>query len=353
VKTPTKKKPARRAFKPSKKTAGQLVVGGRNIVKFDHKRHGRNALTRTEWAARIGCRWQDACAGMLEATFQIGRDLIEAKNELDHGEFIPMIENDLPFGKRSAQMFMAIAKDSKLAKANFNSLLPPSWQTLYKITRFDDEVFDRLIDDGTINRDCTYAEINKVLRMERVHADEQRVLSLRPRPGKFKTLLFDSAWDYGGQSLAGRAEPDYALQTLDQLRAMDITQWADDAGCHLYLCATNNFVLEAGKLVDHWGWRYHMLITWIKPSPFGLGSYFRNSTEHVLFATRGEMKTRPAAASIPTHFEAPRGDHSEKPEKLYEIIRAASYPPYGEGNQRQPRPDFVNLFESVELDAAE
>jgi hypothetical protein len=68
----------------------------------------------------------------------------------------------------------------------------------------------------------------------------------------------------------------------------------------------------------------------------------------VLFATLDgscdKTTTRPAAASLPTHFEAPRGAHSEKPERLYEIIRAASYPPYGEGNQRTPRLDFINLF---------
>jgi N6-adenosine-specific RNA methylase IME4 len=74
----------------------------------------------------------------------------------------------------------------------------------------------------------------------------------------------------------------------------------------------------------------------------------RNSTEFVLFGILGDTTTRPAAASIPTHFEAPRGAHSEKPERFYEIVRAASYPPYGEGNQREPRPDFVNLFRERE-----
>jgi N6-adenosine-specific RNA methylase IME4 len=96
---------------------------------------------------------------------------------------------------------------------------------------------------------------------------------------------------------------------------------------------------EACKLVEYWGFQHRNVITWIKPPPFGMGSYFRNTTEHVLFATRGKSATtRPAAASIPTHFEAPRGEHSEKPEEFYKIVKRASYPPFGEGNQRQPRP---------------
>jgi N6-adenosine-specific RNA methylase IME4 len=131
--------------------------------------------------------------------------------------------------------------------------------------------------------------------------------------------------------------------THEELLALDVAAWADE-GCHLYLWATNNFVTRAGKLIEAWGFDYHQLLTWVKPPPFGLGTYFRGSTEQALFATLGETTTRPAAAAIPTHFEAPRGEHSEKPEQFYEIVRAASYPPYGEAFQRKARPDFQNLF---------
>jgi N6-adenosine-specific RNA methylase IME4 len=189
-------------------------------------------------------------------------------------------------------------------------------------------------------------------RLAKVAADEERVLKLRPIEGKFRTLVFDPAWEYDWLSLAGRAKPGYAMQKPEQLLAMDVKAWADtEAGCHLYVWTTNNFMAEACKLIAHWGFQHRTLITWIKPPPFGLGSYFRNSTEHVLFATLGETTTRHAAASIPTHFEAPRGEHSEKPERFYEIVRAASYPPYGEGNQREPRRDFINLFESSEAES--
>lgn len=182
-------------------------------------------------------------------------------------------------------------------------------------------------------------------RRDKVAADESRVLALRPAPGKYRTIVLDPAWEYSWLSLAGRAKPGYAMQTLEQLEALDVSAWADEtAGCQLYVWTTNNFMQQAAYLVAHWGFQHRVVLTWIKPPPFGLGSYFRNSTEHVLFATRGDTTTRPAAASIPTHFEAPRGEHSEKPEKFYEIVRAASYPPYGEANQRAPRPDFTSLF---------
>jgi N6-adenosine-specific RNA methylase IME4 len=175
--------------------------------------------------------------------------------------------------------------------------------------------------------------------------DEQRILGLVPVAGNFRTLVIDPAWDYDWLSLAGRAAGGYAKMTLEELGQLDVRAWADESsGCHLYCCVTNNFSYEGHKLVERWGFQHRQVISWIKSPPFGLGSYFRNSTELILFATLGETTTRPAASSIPTHFEAPRGEHSERPEKFYEIVRAASYPPYGEAFQRKDRPDFVNLF---------
>ena len=102
---------------------------------------------------------------------------------------------------------------------------------------------------------------------------------------------------------------------------------------------------EAHKLVELLGLPApHQYWTWIKPPPFGLGRYFRNSTEQILFATLGETKTRPAAASIRRTSLRHVANIQRNRKHSYDIVRAASYPPYGEGNQRQPRPDFTNLY---------
>jgi N6-adenosine-specific RNA methylase IME4 len=289
---------------------------------------------------------------MLAAIFKIGRDLIEAKKSLDHGQFVAMLESDLPFTPRWAQRLMAVARDQRLSNTKYTSLLPPSAETLYKLTRFDDATFQRLIKNGTICPSMGQNEANKILRLTRVKEDEDRILDLWPIKGKFRTLVIDPAWEYDWLSIAGRAKPGYAMQSLDDLRQLDVKAWADEqSGCHLYCWTTNNFMAEACKLVAHWGFQHRTIITWIKEGAFGLGSYFRNSTEHMIFATLGETTTRHAAASIPTHFTAARGEHSEKPEQSYDIIRTASYPPFGEANQRQARSDFVNLFASKEIAA--
>lgn len=311
-------------------------------------------MTREQWAKQLNATWHAAKDSMLEAIFALGRDLLAARHgpdKLPHGEFQAMVREDLEFTPRTAQMLMKVASDQRLTKAKHASLLPPNWYALYLLSRLDDETFGRLVNDGTVCPDMERNAVSKVLRLAKVSEDERHVLSLVPVVGKFRTLVLDPAWEYTGD-LVGRAKPSYALQSAEQLGDLNLKQWAAD-DCHLYCWVTNNFMGVACKLIENWGFQHRTILTWVKSAPFGLGSYFRNSTEHVLFATLGATTTRPAAASIPTHFEASRGEHSEKPEKFYDIVRAASYPPYGEGNQRTPRPDFTNLFVEVRAEAAE
>jgi N6-adenosine-specific RNA methylase IME4 len=188
-----------------------------------------------------------------------------------------------------------------------------------------------------MNRTGKVGGAHRRLRMAK---DEERVFSVKPVEGKHKTLIIDPPWDYEWLSLAGRAAPGYATMSHDELLALDVPAWADD-NCHLYLWTTNNFMTRAVDLMAHWGFQHKTVLTWIKPR-IGLGSYFRNSTEHVLFGVKGELRTR--ADNIATHFEAAVGEHSEKPSIFYDIVERASYPPFGEAFQRQPREGIRNLF---------
>jgi hypothetical protein len=78
--------------------------------------------------ARRLCLPLKSGASLTKALFRIGYDLIEAKvgeNRLPHGQFIAMVENDLPFGRRTAQRLMAIARDVRLSKREMFRVLPP------------------------------------------------------------------------------------------------------------------------------------------------------------------------------------------------------------------------------------
>ena len=309
-------------------------------------------LTREQWASRLNEQWDEIRQNAVEGFIGFGRELLACKAAVERGEWMQMLAEDLKFNQRVANTFMRIATWVDENGVN-DSNLPPDYNTIQLLTRLDNDTFARLTEEGVVSPTLKRNEVSSILRRERVAADEARILNLVPVVGKFRTIVIDPAWEYDWLSLAGRAKPGYAMETHEQLLARDVAAWADDeAGCHLYCWVTNNFMARACELVAHWGFQHRTIITWIKSPPFGLGSYLRNSTEHVIFATRGDTTTRPAAASLPTHFEAPRGEHSEKPEKFYEIVRAASYPPYGEANQREPRPDFAHLFD-LQSEAAE
>jgi N6-adenosine-specific RNA methylase IME4 len=185
-----------------------------------------------------------------------------------------------------------------------------------------------------------YRGVDRAYRALHCARDEARVLNLRPREGKFRTLVIDIPWEFD-VDLLGRGQPQYALMDREQALALPIPAWAEN-NCHLYLWTTNALAPFAHTLLPHFGFEYKTTLTWAKPR-YGLGAWFRGQTEHVLFGVRGELGTR--SNSISTLFEAPRGEHSEKPEQFYDIVRAASYPPFGEAFQRKARPDFVNLYE--------
>lgn len=78
------------------------------------------------------------------------RRLIEAKQVLPHGDFGAMIESDLPFGEATARKLMAIADDRRLSNRSQWNVLPPTWTTLYELTKLPDDEFEDRIRRGGI-----------------------------------------------------------------------------------------------------------------------------------------------------------------------------------------------------------
>jgi N6-adenosine-specific RNA methylase IME4 len=290
-------------------------------------------------------KWCDSVGGILTA----GRSLIEARNEFAEAgtPFSALIgtkdnpkSTKLPFNFWVVYRLIKVADDPKILQ--HAGVRPPSWETLHTIAKLPEKTFYEMLATGIIRPDTQRNEIKKYLCLQSVKADEARVLDLQPREGKYRTLVVDPPWK-SDTNFLGRSALQYAqMPPLELLAfALLVLSWAED-DCHLYLWTTNADLPLAVECMAMWGFAHKSVITWVKPPPFGIGKYFRGSTEHCLFGILGSIETR--SNSIPTHFEAPRGEHSEKPERFYEIVREASYPPYGEAFQRKARPDFVNLY---------
>ena len=146
--------------------------------------------------------------------------------------------------------------------------------------------------------------------------------------GLFQTIVIDPPWDWGDEGDAdqfGRARPDYQTMSIQEIAQLPVAKIADN-NCHLYLWVTNRSLPKAFGLLEAWGFRYITCLTWVKPS-FGMGNYFRGSTEQVLFGVKGSQPLK--RRDVGTHFEAPRGDrHSAKPGEFYKLVESCSYPPY-------------------------
>jgi N6-adenosine-specific RNA methylase IME4 len=91
--------------------------------------------------------------------------------------------------------------------------------------------------------------------------------------------------------------------------------------------------------LEAWGFRYVTCLTWCKPS-IGMGNYFRDSTEHILFGVRGSLAL--LEKNVGTWFSAERqGKHSTKPEEFYQLVEKCSPGPWLEVFSRKGRPGWT------------
>lgn len=148
---------------------------------------------------------------------------------------------------------------------------------------------------------------------------------------KYKTIYADPPWaERGGGKIKRGADAHYKLMKTADIMALPVKELIDPAGCHLYLWTTNNFLPDALRVVEAWGFEYITMITWMKDRQ-GLGQYYRGLTEHCIFASTkkrlpykilGDMRQQGV-----TGFFEPKRKHSQKPDKMRRMIERVSYPP--------------------------
>lgn len=146
---------------------------------------------------------------------------------------------------------------------------------------------------------------------------------------KYRTIYADPPWmESGGGEIKRGADAHYPLLPTYKIMAMPVHELAD-IDCVLYLWVTNNFLDVGLEVMKAWGFRYITIITWMKDRP-GLGQYFRGITEHCLFGVTGsvpwKMENGVRIQGV-TGFQAPRREHSRKPDEMRQIIERVSFPP--------------------------
>lgn len=163
---------------------------------------------------------------------------------------------------------------------------------------------------------------------------------------KYKTILADPPWLYNDVGRRGSATNHYSQMTVKQISELPIKELAED-NAHLWLWVTNHFMFEQIETMKAWGFKYKGCLTWIKPY-YGVGSYLRGQTEHLLLGVRG--KCPPLFKGQGTWFYGPKQEHSHKPEEQYAIIERFSPGPYLELFARRKQPNWDVWGNEVESD---
>ena len=188
---------------------------------------------------------------------------------------------------------------------------------------------------------------------------EDATMGLPSVAGGFSTVLADPPWRFTNRT--GKVAPEhkrlsrYETMSLEEICALPVPE-AVSKNAHLYLWVPNALVPEGLKVLDSWGFRYVSNLVWAKrrkdggPDGRGVGFYFRNVTELLLFGVRGSLRTLAPARSQVNMIESRKREHSRKPDEQYELIEACSPGPFLEMFARSQREGWASWGHEAQQD---
>jgi len=155
--------------------------------------------------------------------------------------------------------------------------------------------------------------------------------------GRFGTILADPPWRF--QNRTGKMAPEhrrlhrYRTMTVDQIKSLPVAAHARTPS-HLYLWVPNALLREGLEVMAAWGFSYKTNIVWYKvrkdegPDGRGVGFYFRNVTELLLFGVKGALRTLKPGRTQVNLIATRKREHSRKPVEIYDLIQRCSPGPH-------------------------
>ncbi|MGI5857028.1 MAG: MT-A70 family methyltransferase [Candidatus Merdivicinus sp.] len=154
----------------------------------------------------------------------------------------------------------------------------------------------------------------------------------------YRTIYADPPWQF--QNRTGKVAPEhkrlnrYTTMSLDEIKKLPVSEAAEEKS-HLYLWVPNALLPEGLEVMDAWGFTYKTNIIWEKvrkdgmPDGRGVGFYFRNVTEILLFGIRGgNNRTLDAGRSQVNLIRSMKREHSRKPDEFISLIESCSPGPF-------------------------
>lgn len=147
----------------------------------------------------------------------------------------------------------------------------------------------------------------------------------------------------------------YGTMILDDILELPVAQLTTDTA-HLYLWVPNALLPDGLRVMEAWGFQYKSNLVWHKvrkdggPDGRGVGFYFRNTTELVLFGVKGKnARTLSPGRSQVNIIRSMKREHSRKPDELYGIIEACSPDPRLELFARGSRPGWTTWGNQADI----
>lgn len=192
---------------------------------------------------------------------------------------------------------------------------------------------------------------------------EETVRSLQSFTGgkKYQTIYADPPWRF--QNRTGKVAPEhkrlsrYKTMSLEDIKAIPVCALSDDKA-HLYLWVPNAILPDGLAVMDAWGFEYKGNLVWEKvrkdggPDGRGVGFYFRNVTEILLFGIKRKSmpnRTLAPARSQVNLIRAQKREHSRKPDEFISLIEACSQGPRIELFSRELRSGWDCWGDQVDM----
>ena len=199
-------------------------------------------------------------------------------------------------------------------------------------------------------RPCRSGRKQRTVPLSGNSLEEQPSLNALGAERPFGTVLADPPWRFVNRT--GKVAPEhrrlsrYETLTAKEIASVPVADLMADSS-HCYLWVPNALLAEGLMVLENWGFVYKANLVWHKvrkdggSDGRGVGFYFRNVTELVLFGTRGKLRTFGPGRSMVNLFATRKREHSRKPDELYSIIEACSPGPFLELFARYPRPGWA------------
>ena len=168
---------------------------------------------------------------------------------------------------------------------------------------------------------------------------------------KFRTVLADPPWRFTNRT--GKVAPEhrrlarYGTMSTDEICELPV-QSVTQPTSHLYMWVPNALLPDGLRVMAAWGFEYKANIVWHKirkdggSDGRGVGFYFRNVTELILFGVRGKnARTEAPGRSQVNYLSSRKREHSRKPDEQYDLIESCSKGPYLELFARGTRENWT------------